>query len=87
MVSRAGRIEELRGRAAALVARLEELEEVDEVDGQDRRARSVRRKLYDLRLRIRNFSQSSGDISRDVSVMDEDVCDVGGDDGDDGAGV
>ena len=84
MVSRAGRIEELRGRAAALAARLEELEEVD---GQDRRARSVRRKLYDLRLRIRNFSQSSGDISRDVSVMDEDVCDVGGDDGDDGAGV
>ena len=40
-----------------------------------RRARSIRRKLYDLRLRIRNLRQSSGEISRDVLLMDEDLCD------------
>ena len=79
MVSREGRLEELRGRAAALVARLEELEEGD---GQDRRARSVRRKLYGLRLRIRNLCESSGDIRHDVSVMDDDVC---GEDGEGGS--
>ena len=82
MVSSAEQMEVLVGRAAALAARLEELEEGG---GQDRRARSVRRKLYGLRLRIRNLRHNSGDISRDVSLMDEDDCD-GGDDGDDGEG-
>ena len=83
MVSSAEQMEVLVGRAAALAARLEELEEGG---GQDRRARSVRRKLYSLRLRVRNLHQISGDISRDVSVMDEDDCDEGGDD-DESAGA
>ena len=83
MVSSAEQMEVLVGRAAALAARLEELEEGG---GQDRRARSVRRKLYGLRLRVRNLRQISGDISRDVSVMDEDDCDEGGDDDEDGEG-